>query len=85
MENVGLERIIKMLEIAHTEARVFPATELYNEGWMLRILLSVQSEGTKCLPFDFQPEARWFSEALVGSPFANEEIHQVSVLHLLME
>lgn len=58
-----------MLEIAHTDAAVFPPTDLYNEGWMLRILLSIQSEGAKCLPFTFQPGAKWFSEALIGSPF----------------
>jgi len=69
MENIGLERIIKMLEIAHTDDRVFPATELYSEGWMLRILLSVQWEGTECLPFPVWPRSRWFSEARIGSPF----------------
>ncbi len=69
MENNGLERISKMLEIAHTDAAVFPPTDLYNEGWMLRILLSIQSEGVECFPFTFQPGARWFSEAQIGSPF----------------
>ena len=69
MENKGFERIIKMLEIAHTKTAVFPHTDLYNEGWMLRILLSVQSEGIDCLPFTFQPGAKWFSEAYINSPF----------------
>ncbi|MCW4049606.1 MAG: hypothetical protein NWE89_07695 [Candidatus Bathyarchaeota archaeon] len=41
----GIERINKMLELAHTNAAIFPPTILYNEGWMLRILLSLQSEG----------------------------------------
>lgn len=69
MQNTGLERINKMLEIADTDDRVFPATKLYSEGWMLRILLSVELEGTHCLPFRFQSGARWFSEALIDSPF----------------
>jgi hypothetical protein len=69
MNNNGLERVIKMLEIAHTDAAVFPPTALYNEGWMLRILLSIQSEGTECFPFAFQSRARWYSEAQIGSPF----------------
>jgi hypothetical protein len=69
MENNALRRIIKMLELAHTEETVFPPTDIYNEGWMLRILLSLQSEGTDCFPFAFRPGARWFSEALIGSPF----------------
>jgi len=69
VDNNGFERIKEMLERAHTDAAVFPPTDLYNEGWMLRILLSIQSEGTDCFPFLFQPEAKWFSEALIASPF----------------
>lgn len=65
----GTERISKMLKTAHTDAAVFPPTILYNEGWMLRIILSLQSEGIECLPFTFLSGARWFSEALIGSPF----------------
>jgi len=57
------------MELAHTDAAVFPPTILYNEGWMLRVLLSLHSEGVKCLPFSFLPEARWFSEAMISSPF----------------
>ncbi len=58
-----------MLEIAHTDAAVFPPTMIYNEGWMLRIVLSFQFEGVRCLPFSVRPRARWFSEALIASPF----------------
>jgi len=65
----GIERISKLLESAHTDAAVFPPTILYNEGWMLRIVLSLQSEGIECLPINFQPGAKWFSEALIDSPF----------------
>jgi len=65
----GIERITKMLELAHTDATVFPSTILYNEGWMLRVVLSIESEGIECLPFKFLPGANWFSEALIDSPF----------------
>lgn len=61
--------IHKMLEIAHTDATVFPPTTIYNEGWMLRIILSLQFEGIESLPFSIHQNARWFSEALVASPF----------------
>ena len=64
-----LERIMNMLELAHTNETVFPSTDLYNEGWMLRIVLSIASEGLECLPFKFLPEAKWFSETLIDSPF----------------
>ena len=57
VENSGFERIKKMIEIAHTKDAVFPSTDLYNEGWMLRILLSIQSEGIDCFPFKFHPGA----------------------------
>ncbi|GAH02193.1 unnamed protein product, partial [marine sediment metagenome] len=65
----GIEIISKMLESAHTDAAVFPPTTLYKEGWMLRILLSLQSEGKRGLPFNLLPGARWFSEGMIGSPF----------------
>ena len=58
-----------MLKTAGTDVAVFPPTLLYNEGWMLRIVLSIQSKGIKCLPFPILPGAKWFSEAQMGSPF----------------
>jgi hypothetical protein len=69
MVEEAIEIVTKMLEKAHTDESGFSATDLYNEGWMLRILLHLQSEGTECLPFDFRPETEWFSEALLYSPF----------------
>ena len=70
MNNRGVPKTIyKMLETAHTDETVFPPTTLYKEGWMLRIILQIQSEGIECLPFTFLPGARRFSEALIGSPF----------------
>jgi len=65
----ALERICKMLGLAHTDSAVFPPTILYNEGWMLRILLSFQSGGVGGLPFNFLSGSKWFSEALIDSPF----------------
>lgn len=70
MNNRGVPKTIyKMLETADTDETVFPPTTLYKEGWMLRIILQIQSEGVNCLPFSFLPGARWFSEALIDSPF----------------
>jgi len=64
--------IVDMLHAADTDAAVFPPTVLYEEGWMLRIVLSAGAEGISCLPFSFLPSARWFSEALLYSPFLAE-------------
>jgi len=70
MNDRGISKLIsKMLETAHTDENVFPPTTLYKEGWMLRIILQIQSEGINCLPFSFLPGASWYSEALIGSPF----------------
>ncbi|MGV9103443.1 MAG: hypothetical protein ACOC38_11425 [Promethearchaeia archaeon] len=57
MQDTPFQRTKEMLEIAHTEDTVFPPTELYNEGWMLRLALLCQSEGNECLPFALQPKA----------------------------
>jgi hypothetical protein len=61
--------VLDMLNAADTDAAVFPPTFLYNEGWMLRLVLSAASDGVSCLPIAFRPGSRWFSEALLYSPF----------------
>jgi hypothetical protein len=65
-----LERIQRMLERCDTDDRVMPPTELFNEGWLLRLTLDW---------FSLHPEvghvlsvprgARWYSEALLASRF----------------
>ena len=63
-------RIRHLLEVCGTEGRSFPPTVLYNEGWLLRLVLDwfsthrVMGHG-----LDFHDESRWYSEALVPSPF----------------
>lgn len=48
----------------------FPPTEIFCEGWMLRLVLdAVHSLGIQKHPFCFLPRARWYSEALLTSPF----------------
>lgn len=66
---MALREVQRILEsIANGLGRV-PGTLLYNEGWLLRLALAAGSEGTDCLPFRFEPSARWFSEALLYSAF----------------
>jgi hypothetical protein len=63
-------RIYEMLSLANAEGRKFPATVLYNEGWLLRLVLDwfsgcrVSGHGLA-----FASGARWFSEALLPSQF----------------
>jgi len=59
----------RILESVTAEAACIPGTLLYNEGWLLRLALAAGSSGADCLPFRFEPTARWFSEALLYSAF----------------
>jgi len=67
---VALDRIRVLLETAGVESPPFPPTLLYNEGWLLRLVLDWfyknRVEG-RCLAFG--PGARWYSEALLPSAF----------------
>jgi len=59
----------RIFESITAEAACIPGTLLYNEGWLLRLVLAAGSKGSDCLPFRFEPTARWFSEALLYSAF----------------
>jgi hypothetical protein len=69
--SMGAEsRVARLLSRCGTENTVMPPTQLYNEGWMLRLVLdwfSEQSESEHDL--GFQPGSRWYSEALLPSKF----------------
>jgi hypothetical protein len=45
-------------------------TELFSEGWVLRLILESAYEGHGGLPFEFAVGARWYSEARLSSAFA---------------
>ena len=65
----ALCEVQRIFESVTAEGACIPGTLLYNEGWLLRLVLAAGSEGTDCLPFRFEPTARWFSEALLYSAF----------------
>ena len=51
--------------------RVFPATDLNNEGWMLRLVVDcglVETLNVEC-DIRFLKGSRWYSEALLPSAF----------------
>jgi hypothetical protein len=67
-----VDRVKSLLERCGTPDTVLPPTDLYNEGWMLRLVLDWlhrnrhKNDGI-CLPF---PDgAEWYSEALLPSAF----------------
>jgi hypothetical protein len=65
----ALCEVQRIFESITAEGACIPGTLLYNEGWLLRLVLAAGSKGTDCLPFRFEPTARWFSEALLYSAF----------------
>ena len=64
------DRIAQLLvRCGHPDA-VLPPTALYNEGWMLRLVLDWASQHPSALPdLPFDQGSEWYSEALLGSRF----------------
>jgi hypothetical protein len=63
-------RISALLESLNREAPPFPPTILYNEGWLLRLIVSwFSNQPFSNFPLAFTPNAQWFSEALLPSAF----------------
>lgn len=65
------ERIAKILSTAHENPGRIRPTELYNEGWMLRLLLDwIENQPPEVdHKLSLHPCARWYSEALLPSQF----------------
>jgi hypothetical protein len=66
-----MERVWELLKRCGTANGVMPATALYNEGWMLRLLLDwFEKNGPPKHPLSFYEGARWYSEPLLSTQFA---------------
>ena len=64
------ERVAELLLRCGMEGAILPPTDLYNEGWLLRLVLDwFEREPTTGHPFVLHPGARWYSEALLASRF----------------
>ncbi len=64
------DRIKTMLDSCAGTAPLFPPTELYNEGWLLRLLLDwFSSNDLEGHPLYFPKNSKWFSEALLPTAF----------------
>jgi hypothetical protein len=65
-----LEGIHRLIDAVESQPANFPPTLLYNEGWMLRVVLDWYSRHKITdHPLQFHPSATWFSEVLMPSPF----------------
>lgn len=64
-------RLLRILSsIENKETARFPATEIFNEGWMLRLLLdALQEYNNDNHPLQFSSQSTWYSEARLTSPF----------------
>ncbi len=66
----ALDSIVRLLRRAESEDRPFPPTLLFEEGWMLRLVLQWFAESnTTGHDLSFAPGARWYSEARLASAF----------------
>ena len=65
-----IDQISKMLKLCDSENRVIPPTIVYNEGWMLRLILDWFSQAESANhPLSFAKGSRWYSEILLPTPF----------------
>jgi hypothetical protein len=65
-----LNVVTDLLMRCDTSDGVFPSTDLYNEGWLLRIVLDWFSRQSPTdHPLSFSDGCKWFSEALIPSQF----------------
>ena len=63
-------RLVDILNAAGTPNESIRPTEVYNEGWMLRLILDWAKEhAQENHPLAFLPGARWYSEALLRPQF----------------
>ena len=63
-------QITKILQTCDTDQGVLPPTEVYNEGWMLRLILDwFSKQPASDHQLSFEKGARWYSEILLPSQF----------------
>ena len=64
-----LNGVVGLLGHAHEADSPVKPTDFYNEGWLTALTLSVAASGVDLLPFRIAPHTRWWTEALMRSPF----------------
>ena len=68
-----LNPIFDILRRCDSESPIMPPTALFNEGWMLRLVMNRFSRDPMIEhPLAFRPKAKWFSEALLPTRFKAE-------------
>lgn len=68
--------VIQILEKADSNENNIRPTLLYNEGWLLNIVLKQLKEKKIIYPkLEFPNDSDWFSEALLPTPFKASKLH----------
>jgi len=66
-----LNKLFPLIETVHNPIPHFPPTLIYNEGWLLRLVMDWFSQQKSIShPLAFEEKSFWFSEALLPSAFA---------------
>jgi len=58
-----------IMNSVYSDINHFPPTQIFNEGWLLRILLECHRRGYEPFPFQIMNNSSWFSEAQLPTPF----------------
>jgi len=58
-----------VMNSVYSDINHFPPTQIFNEGWLLRILLECHHRGYEPFPFQRMKNSNWFSEAQLPTPF----------------
>jgi hypothetical protein len=67
------DRIQAILQTCNTQVPLLPPTQLYNESWLLRLMLDWFSvHHVPNHPLSFYEKSRWFSEAWLPSAFLHQ-------------
>ena len=65
-----IKSVVKILEEADKEQYHFRPAEIYNETWLLRIILDwFAARNDVSHPWAFLPNSNWISEAILPSAF----------------
>ena len=54
-----------LLDSIFLEKNHFPRTHIFEEGWMLRILMHLHTQGTSCFPIETMKDSFLCSEVLI--------------------
>ncbi|RKS03064.1 hypothetical protein [Flavobacterium sp. 102] len=77
-----MKEIITIIESIDSNIPNINPTQIYNEGWMTRLLITLSiKEKAKLNGFDFGKIPNWTSEALVSSPFIKASTKREGYTH----